>query len=101
VYELLDLARVLGADQEDWFRPRIRKCMSRNPHTAEYFIRKLEHRLTLLLMRAAFEQQVPTWPFVEPRNAMTIGLEVTSRKPVHLHKDSLTRGVMIISGGSS
>ena len=51
-------------------------------------------------MRMTLEDEFPRWQFVAPRDAISLGREVLSRKDLTVHKDVTTRGVMLTTGSS-
>jgi len=100
VLGLEEMGRTLAIENHPGFNRDLSFCMSRNPAMAQRYIKRVEHKLTLLGMRTALEQRIPTWPWVDAQHMTVLGKETISQRLLAMNMDELTRGVMLICGSS-
>jgi hypothetical protein len=79
----------------------LHRCLAQNPDSASEAIAKCKGALTLAEMRMTLDNEFPRWEFVPPQNAIVLGTEVLSHKPLTVHKNVLTQGIVLITGSSS
>jgi hypothetical protein len=98
ILKLQESLREIGQCHDPVAQFHLRFCASKNPRLAQRYIAKTKGKILLAAMRLQLENQIPTWQFVPPEEAIALGREELSQKHITMHKRLLTQGVVLVCG---